>query len=211
MVISCIWARADFDTDKRRANSEWLDAAIKRAMERLIRAKSLALPRFVFKEYTAEGATPSNDTKLYLLAFPTAEGHLALRQSALDEWAPKFARLKKDFDEMDEKHNKDFNPSGSPYKGEGQKLPAAAITHEDDQEGDPFPELHGLRFQLLHGFRDIRIFQTSSLWRPFLLYHDRVLGLRFAQGFLSQEFFPTKPLKQNAAIYSDMCELLLLQ
>lgn len=27
MVVSCIWARGDQDTDKRRANAEWLQAA----------------------------------------------------------------------------------------------------------------------------------------------------------------------------------------
>lgn len=140
MVMSCIWARGDQDTDKRRANAEWLVDAVQRSMQRLVRNKLLILEGFDFKEFQPEGAPPSNDSKMYVLTFPTAEGHLALRQTALDEWSVKFARLKKDFDEACEKHNKEFNPSGFPYKADGQKRALPATGEAEDQEGIPFPD-----------------------------------------------------------------------
>ena len=141
MVISCIWARGDQEQDKRRNNAEWLSSANQRCMERLVRNKILLLEGFDYKEFKPEGAAPLCDTQLYTLTFPTAEGHLAMRQTALDEWSLKFARLKKDFDEAVDKHNKEFNPSGFPYKADGQKRAAPGNSGEDDgEEGIPFPD-----------------------------------------------------------------------
>ena len=137
MVISCIWARGDQEGDKRRAHMDWLRGATQRGIDRMVRANLLFLQGFNYKEYTTEAAAPSNAPQLYALTFPTAEGHLALRQTALDEWCPKFARLRKDFDAAVEKHNKAFNPSGFPFKGDGQKRPAPGAGV--DEEGKAFP------------------------------------------------------------------------
>ena len=134
MVVSCIWARGDQDTDKRRANAEWLQGATHRSIDRMVRSKLLVIDGFDFKEFHPEGVAPVNDTKLYSLTFPTAEGNLAMRQTALDEWSVKFARLKKDYDETVE-----FNPSGFPYKADGQKRQAPS-TEGEEAEGAPFPE-----------------------------------------------------------------------
>lgn len=140
MVISCIWARGDQESDKRRANAEWLFSACKRAIERLVRQRLLVLEGFDYKEFKPEGVAPVSDPQWYVLTFPTAEGHLAMRQTALDEWSVKFARLKKDFDEAVDKHNKEFNPSGFPYKADGQKRAAPGNNGEEDgEEGIPFP------------------------------------------------------------------------
>ena len=136
MVVSCIWARGDQDTDKRRANAEWLQGATHRSIDRMVRSKLLVIDGFDFKEFQPEGVAPVNDTKLYSLTFPTAEGNLAMRQTALDEWSVKFARLKKDYDETVEKHNKEFNPSGFPYKADGQKRQAPS-TEGEEAEGAP--------------------------------------------------------------------------
>ena len=124
MVISCMWARGDQESDKRRANAEWLFSACKRAIERLVRQRLLVLEGFDYKEFKPEGVAPVSDPQWYVLTFPTAEGHLAMRQTALDEWSVKFARLKRDFDEAVDTHNKEFNPSGFPYKADGQKRAA---------------------------------------------------------------------------------------
>eukprot|EP00913_Durusdinium_trenchii_P034149 g31962.t1 len=137
MVISVVWARGDQDSDKRRANAEWLEDAIRRAIGRMVRGKLLSLDGFDFKDYEPEGAAPVSDPQVYALTFPTAEGQLAMRQTALDDWGAKFARLKKDFDAAVEKHNKAFNPSGFPYKGDGQKRQAPSTAEEE--EGAPFP------------------------------------------------------------------------
>lgn len=110
-----------------------------RSIECMVRSKLLVIDGFDFKEFHPEGVAPVNDTKLYSLTFPTAEGNLAMRQTALDEWSVKFARLKKDYDETVEKHNKEFNPSGFPYKADGQKRQAPS-TEGEEAEGAPFPE-----------------------------------------------------------------------
>ena len=90
------------------------------------------------KDYKPEGSTPTTDPALYHLSFPTAEGNLALRQTALGEWTPKFARLKSDFEAEIEKRNKAFNSSGCPYKADGRKRAADGTGQEE--EGEPFPE-----------------------------------------------------------------------
>ena len=105
----------------------------------MVRSKLLVIDGFDFKDFHPEGVAPANDTKMYALTFPTAEGHLAKRQTALDEWTVKFARLKKDYDDGLEKHNKEFNPSGFPYKADGQKRQAPS-TEGEETEGAPFPE-----------------------------------------------------------------------
>ncbi|CAJ1442673.1 unnamed protein product [Effrenium voratum] len=130
MVVTCCWARGDQDGDVRKKNAEWLTAAVGRAMDRLIRQKLLSLPNVVVKEYTPEGTTPTNDSSLYSLTFPTADGNLAMRQNALDEWGPKFARLKSDYEEAIASHNKLFNSSGCPYKADGRKRAGEAIGEE---------------------------------------------------------------------------------
>lgn len=137
MVVTCCWARGDQDGDVRKKNAEWLTAAVGRAMDRLIRQKLLSLPNVVVKEYTPEGTTPTNDSSLYSLTFPTADGNLAMRQNALDEWGPKFARLKSDYEEAIASHNKLFNSSGCPYKADGRKRAGEAIG-DDVEEGEPF-------------------------------------------------------------------------
>ncbi|CAJ1363954.1 unnamed protein product, partial [Effrenium voratum] len=81
MVVTCCWARGDQDGDVRKKNAEWLTAAVGRAMDRLIRQKLLSLPNVVVKEYTPEGTTPTNDSSLYSLTCPTADGNLAMRQN----------------------------------------------------------------------------------------------------------------------------------
>ena len=139
MVISCSWARGDQDGDKRRPNVEWLTDAIRRSMDRFVRSKLLVLEGFDYKDFSPEGTAPVNDVQLYALTFPTAEGHLAMKQTALDEWSVKFARTKKDFDEAVDKHNKKFNPSGFPYKADGQKR-AAPVTEDDGEEGAAFTD-----------------------------------------------------------------------
>ena len=138
MVATCCWARGDQDADIRKKNATWLSGVSHRGMERLVRQKLLCLQGFTLKEYQAEAPQPSTDPSHYHLTFPTAEGSLALRQSALDEWAPKFARLKTDFEAVMDKHNKAFNSSGCPYKADGRKRNAEGAEMEED--GESFPD-----------------------------------------------------------------------
>ncbi|CAE7784314.1 unnamed protein product, partial [Symbiodinium microadriaticum] len=140
MVVTCCWARGDQDVDIRKKNAAWLVGVISRGMDRLVRQKLLCLPGFTLKEHQPEGAKPTTEPSCYHLTFPTAEGNLALRQTALDEWSPKFARLKKEFDALIEKHNKAFNSSGCPYKADGKKRSAEAGADEIEEDGESFPD-----------------------------------------------------------------------
>ena len=140
MVVTCCWARGDQDVDIRKKNAAWLVGVISRGMDRLVRQKLLCLPGFTLKEHQPEGAKPTTEPSFYHLTFPTAEGNLALRQTALDEWSPKFARLKKEFDALIEKHNKAFNSSGCPYKADGKKRSAEAGADEIEEDGESFPD-----------------------------------------------------------------------
>ena len=129
MVITCVWARGDQEQDKRRSNADWLKDSTRRAIDRTVRGKLLIIPGHQLRDFQP----------LYHLTFPTADGHLAFRQKALDEWGPKFARLKQDYDKSTEKHNREFNPSGTPFKGDAQNKRAAPL-EDIEAEGDPFPE-----------------------------------------------------------------------
>ena len=102
----------------------------------MAKSKMLNLEGVVFDEVQAPTQKPTYNTDDFLLTMPTADGSLALRQSMLDEYMPKFARLQQDFQALLEKHDAKYNPSGVPYKG--QKKRSAGVI--EDEGAASFPE-----------------------------------------------------------------------
>ena len=80
--------------------------------------------------------TPTYNIEDFQLTMPTADGSLALRQSVLDQNQPKFARLQDKFLSLVANHDKKYNVSGDPYRGESKR----SADNSEDQEAVPFKD-----------------------------------------------------------------------
>ena len=86
------------------------------AMDRVLKLEGV-----VVEDKQVPTQRPSYNTDEFLLTMPTADESLALRQSMLDEYTPKFARLQEDFQALMAGHDAKYNLSGVPYKGQGKR------------------------------------------------------------------------------------------
>ena len=84
----------------------------------------------------APGQKPTYNIEDFQLTMPTGDGSLALRQSTLDQYQPKFARLKDKFLSLVANHDKKYNVSGVPYRGESKR----SVDNSEDQEAVPFKD-----------------------------------------------------------------------
>ena len=96
-----------------------------------------------FKEQ--DTVAPTYDVKQFGLTAPIENKFLARKQSAIDEWTSKFSRLADGFNKLLAEHNKTWNPSGTPYKGELKRT--SVLETEDDRDRDPatWSEVYTLR------------------------------------------------------------------
>ena len=85
---------------------------------------------------------PCLSSDLYAVCMPSASGHLPLKQDTLTKEEQKYVRLKDEFCKIVAEHDKKYNPSGVPYRGERTRSAPEAGQEEVGQvgQGDRFPE-----------------------------------------------------------------------
>ena len=109
----------------------WFESASTRCLESFLRARS-------WKEFAQEGERPTYSTADFELCRVVAEDNgdliLPLRQDALTEWGNRFARFSDQFTALVAEHDKEFNPSGRPWKNDH---PAPA-TEETEEQAEPW-------------------------------------------------------------------------
>ena len=122
MAITTVFTAGDADSeDARKRISKWLVGAGQRAIERLVRAKTLVLKDLNMADFEPLPNRPSYDTKEFVYTMPSADGGLPLKQAILDEWQNKFSQNPVGYQEVVERHNKKYNPSGVAFKDGGKK------------------------------------------------------------------------------------------
>jgi len=137
LLVTTIWAKSDVEGgDLRKRQVSWVMAAQRRYVERMVMEKYLKLDGVDVDAIAVPKEKPTYNTDDFLLCMPTAEGSLALRQSMLDEYQSRFARLQDQFQAMIANHDKKYNLSGVPYKSNGKRS-AEPI---EDQQASSFPE-----------------------------------------------------------------------
>ena len=136
MLVTTIWAKSDVEGDQRKRQAKWLREAQRRFAGKMVMDKVLKLEGVVVDDNQVPTQRPSYNTDEFLLTMPTADESLALRQSKLDEYTPKFTRLQEDFQALMAKHDAKYNPSGVPYKGQGKR--SADVI--EDADAVSFPE-----------------------------------------------------------------------
>ena len=102
----------------------------------MTKSNMLNLEGVAFDDVEAPTQKPSYNTDEFPLTMPTADESLALRQSMLDEYMPKFARLQEEFRALVAEHDATYIPSGVPYKGQGKR--SADLV--EDEDAVSFPE-----------------------------------------------------------------------
>lgn len=114
------------DKAAKRATMDWVSTHARRWLHQQVEQKSYNIPGLRLPAQLAEtGPRPSCSESNFVLCFPRSDGTLPIRQSVYDEWSSAPADLKDAFNSMVGDHDKDVNPSGTPWKGHHKR------------EGDP--------------------------------------------------------------------------
>jgi len=145
-VISTVWAtmgvtESKTDDKQDKVDNARIEAFLKKSLclftSRLIKEKVLK-----FEDLDVDMATtatqsqrPTFDPAAYTQTCPNANKELPIRQDVLDLMSAKLKSdaAKQEFDKIVKDHNKEFNPSGVPYKGE-KKRPGSEVEGQDDDE-----------------------------------------------------------------------------
>jgi len=176
MVIAPIWANmghighgteAVDKVDNARIESS-LKRSVRNFVAARIRDRTLRFSEVPMVDPTSVPATspPTLDPSKFLKTCPNAAGFLPLRQESLDLLQQKIGseKRKEAIEKMIEEHNKKYNPSGVPFKGDA-KRPAPANSEEDAEARKAKvypPESTGPRSRDEFAQEDIMTGQTSD-------------------------------------------------
>ena len=140
MAITTVFTAGDSDSeDARKRINKWIAGAGQRTIERLVRAKTLVLKDLNMADFEPLSSRPSYDTKEFVYTMPSADGALPLKQAILDEWQNKFSQNPVGYQEVVERHNKKYNPSGVPFKDGGERRATASADVDLESAAQPFP------------------------------------------------------------------------
>ena len=142
IILSPIWAKkgvAGVDADAKQDNNR-IDAFLRKSERNYcanrIRDNSLKIPGVPILEDASApaGVAPVLDTAAYVKTCPNAAGSLPIRQEILDtlEHKIKADHHREALKKLIEEHNKNYNVSGMPFKGEG-KRPAPSGNAEEKE------------------------------------------------------------------------------
>ncbi|CAE7218494.1 unnamed protein product [Symbiodinium sp. CCMP2592] len=140
-LASIVWAKDDSGTDHRRGMQQWLISGTMNYMQKMVDDKILTLPGYTPKIYTAM-KSPQYNEEDFVMTMPLVEcegqkAALPFRQAWLDSPDGRFNACKIQFDAVVAAHDKEFNVSGVPFKGQKRMAPLA-------DESDPMEALLGL-------------------------------------------------------------------
>ena len=133
MVIAPIWANMGFHGNGQGATEKvdnarietFLRKSVRNFCANRIRDKSLKFPEVpsVDQRSAPAMAAPTLDVSKYAKTCPNAAGFLPLRQDVLDLLGQKVqsTKGKATIHKLIEEHNKEYNPSGVPFKGEAKR------------------------------------------------------------------------------------------